>query len=72
VTIGFAVLASRWGVVEAGWVVYPLLAVTGLRVIFTDLTSGRTLVFVVALAAYGAALILSPRLLRSRRPQTQP
>jgi hypothetical protein len=72
VTIGFAVLASRWGVVEAGWVVYPLLAVTGLRVIFTDLTSGRTVVFVVALAAYGAALILSPRLSRSRRTQTQP
>jgi hypothetical protein len=69
VTIGFAVLASRWGVVEAGWVVYPLLAVTGLRVVFIDLMSGRTVVFVVALAAYGAALILSPRLARSHRSQ---
>jgi len=62
-----AVLASRWGIREAGWVVYPLLALTGLRVVLTDLASGRTVVFVIALAAYGTAMILSPRLLRTHR-----
>ena len=66
-TIAAAVVASRWGVREAGWVVYPLLALTGLRVVLTDLASGRTAVFGIALAAYGAALILSPRLLRTHR-----
>jgi hypothetical protein len=71
-TIAAALLASRWGVREAGWVVYPLLALTGLRVVLTDLASGRTVVFVIALAAYGAAMILSPRLLRTHhRHQTQ-
>ncbi len=66
-TIVAAVLASRWGIREAGWVVYPLLALTGLRVVLTDLASGRTGVFVIALAAYGSAMILSPRLLRTHR-----
>jgi hypothetical protein len=70
-TIAAAVLASRWGVREAGWVVYPLLALTGLRVLLTDLTSGRTAVFVIALTAYGAALIVSPKLLRTLRSQIQ-
>jgi hypothetical protein len=70
-TVVAALLASRWGVREAGWIVYPLLAVTGLRVVLADLASGRTLVFVVALAAYGAALITSPKILRSRRVQSK-
>jgi hypothetical protein len=71
-TVVAAVLASRWGIREAGWVVYPLLALTGLRVVLTDLASGRTGVFVIALAAYGTAMILSPKLLRThRRRQTQ-
>lgn len=70
-TIVLAVTASRWGVREAGWIVYPLLALTGLRVVLIDLASGRTVVFVIALAAYGAALIASPRLLRSHRPHTE-
>jgi len=71
-TIAAAVLASRWGIREAGWVVYPLLALTGLRVVLTDLASGRTVVFVIALAAYGAALIVSPKILRSGRRRFQP
>lgn len=61
-----AALASRWGIREAGWIVYPLLAATGIRVVFVDIASGRTIVLVMALAAYGAALIVSPKILRSR------
>lgn len=67
VALALAGVASYWRVREAAWVVYPLLAVTGLRVLLSDLGSDRTIVLVVALAAYGAALILSPRLLRTRR-----
>lgn len=68
-TIAAAFLASRWGIREAGWTVYPLLALTGLRVVLADLASGQTVVFVIALTAYGAALVLSPKLLRTRRRQ---
>ena len=67
VALAMAGVASFWRVREAAWVVYPLLAVTGLRVLLSDLGSDRTIVLVVALAAYGAALILSPRLLRTTR-----
>jgi membrane-bound acyltransferase YfiQ involved in biofilm formation len=65
VTVLLAFLASRWGVVEAGWLVYPMLALTGLKVVTQDLTAGRALVLVVALAAYGFALVVAPWLLRS-------
>ena len=64
VTVGLAVLVAKAGVVEAGWLVYPFLVITGLRMIAVDLSSGRTLVLVIALATYGVALIVSTRLLR--------
>jgi hypothetical protein len=65
--VGLALLASRWGVVEAGWLVYPMLVLTGLKVVSQDLGSGRAVVLVVALASYGTALVAAPRLLRSGR-----
>jgi hypothetical protein len=69
-TVGLALLASRWGVIEAGWLVYPMLVLTGLKVVSQDLGSGRAVVLVVALASYGTALVVSPRLLRSARGPT--
>ncbi len=66
-TVGLALLASRWGIVEAGWLVYPMLVLTGLKVLSQDLGSGRAVVLVVALASYGTALVVAPRLLRSGR-----
>lgn len=65
VTVALAFLASRWGVSEAAWLVYPMLALTGLKVVSQDLSAGRALVLVVALAAYGFALVVAPWLLRS-------
>jgi len=66
-TVGLALLASRLEIVEAGWLVYPTLGLTGLKVLSQDLGSGRAVVLVVALASYGAALVVAPRLLRSGR-----
>ncbi len=66
-TMVLALLASRWGFVEAGWLVYPMLVLTGLKVVSQDLGSGRAVVLVVALASYGTALVVAPRLLRSGR-----
>jgi len=65
VTVGLGALASRWGIREAGWLVYPLLLVTGLRLVVRDVLSGQTLVLVIALAAYGFALIVSTKMLKT-------
>ena len=71
VTVGLALLAARGRVSEAGWLVYPFLAVTGLRMVAVDLSSGNTLVLVIALTAYGASLIVSTRLLRGTRAPSE-
>jgi hypothetical protein len=63
--IGTIVLAwagrrPRWR--EAGWLAYPLLVATGLKVLFEDLPSGRAATLFVSFGLYGAALLLVPRL----------
>ena len=50
----------RWR--EAGWLAYPLLVATGLKVLFEDLPSGRAATLFVSFGLYGAALLLVPRL----------
>jgi hypothetical protein len=47
---------------EAGWLVYPLLVATGVKVLFEDLTSGRPATLFVSFGLYGAALLIVPRL----------
>jgi len=58
--------AERGGIREAGWLVYPLLLVTGLRMVVRDFLSGQTLGLVIALAAYGFALIVSTKMMKTR------
>jgi hypothetical protein len=58
---------------EAGWLTYPLLVLTGLKILFVDFPQGRPSTLFVALGLYGAALIVTPRLMRrevdtSQRP----
>jgi hypothetical protein len=69
VVVGLAFLSHRWGIVEAGWLVYPLLVLIGLRMIAIDFSSGKTVVLVIALAAYGTALIVSTRLIGRSNPR---
>jgi hypothetical protein len=47
---------------EAGWLMYPLLVLTGLKILFVDFPHGRPSTLFVALALYGVTLIASPRL----------
>jgi hypothetical protein len=47
---------------EAGWLVYPLLVATGLKVLLEDLPSGRAATLFVSFGLYGAALLVVPRL----------
>ena len=49
---------------EAGWLVYPLLVVTGIKLLVADFPQGRPETLFGALALYGVALIVAPRLLR--------
>jgi predicted tellurium resistance membrane protein TerC len=52
--------------VEAGWLAYPVLGFTGLKMLLEDLPRGRPATLILAFAFYGLALILVPRI-RSRR-----
>jgi len=66
------VLALAWAAgaahcVEAGWLVYPLLAVIGLKFVFEDLQASRPATLFLAFALYGTALIWGPRLRRGAR-----
>jgi hypothetical protein len=52
---------------EAGWLSYALLALGGIKLIVEDFPRGRPGTLFLALAFYGAALILAPRLRQSTR-----
>lgn len=47
---------------EAGWLAYPLLVATGLKILLEDLPSGRPATLLFSFGLYGAALLLVPRL----------
>jgi len=57
-------VARRWSLPEMGWLVYPLLALGGLKLVVEDLSEGRPSTLFLSLVLYGGALILAPRLLR--------
>lgn len=56
---------DRWQ--EAGWLAYPVLVLTGAKILLEDLPRGRPATQVLTFAFYGAALILVPRLRHRRR-----
>ena len=62
-------LALAWGArrgtwPELGWLVYPLVALGGIKLLLQDLRDGRPATLVVSLALYGAVLVLAPRLMK--------
>jgi hypothetical protein len=64
--------AGRWARrEELVWLVYPILALGGLKLLAQDVPQGRAATLVISFAAYGAALILAPRLLRRPSPATE-
>jgi len=72
-TLLLAALATRLQIPELRWVVYPILFALGVKILLQDLPAGRPLSIAVAFVFYGAALIMSPRLLRTHdRPAGQP
>lgn len=53
---------------EAGWLVYPLVFVTGMKLLLADFPQGRPETLFAALALYGFTLIAAPRMLRRVSP----
>jgi hypothetical protein len=51
---------------EAAWLTYPLLLIAGMKLVFVNFMQGRPTTLFAALAVYGAALIVAPRLLRRK------
>jgi hypothetical protein len=62
--IVLAVIGGRVTLVELTWIVYPLLAVTGAKLMLEDLPTGRPLTLFLSFAFFGLALIVAPRSLR--------
>jgi hypothetical protein len=65
--IGLGALAGADRVREALWLLYPLLVLSGIKLVIEDFTQGRAATLFVALVGYGLALILAPRLSRKSR-----
>ena len=60
--IGFAGLPRTGRFAAIGWLAYPLLAAAGLKLVLIDVRYSRASTLFAALAFYGAALVLVPRL----------
>jgi hypothetical protein len=55
-------LGARTRFREAAWLLYPVLIAGGLKLFIEDLPTSRPATLFLALAFYGGALILAPRL----------
>jgi hypothetical protein len=68
--LAIAALALAWAgrserFRESSWLLYPMLAAGGLKLLVEDLTRSRPSTLFIALALYGGALIVAPRLART-------
>jgi hypothetical protein len=70
-TLAIAWLGGHARLREWGWLVYPLLVGIGLKLMTQDFKHSRPATLFIALALYGAALIVAPRL-RRRLPKSGP
>jgi hypothetical protein len=60
-----AVAARREAWPELRWLVYPLVALGGVKLLLQDLRQGRPATLVLSLAIYGTVLVLAPRLTKA-------
>jgi hypothetical protein len=72
-TLLVAAVGRRERFHEWAWLVYPLLVFVGLKMVAQDFKYSRPATLFIALALFGIALILAPRLKRgAARPRFQP
>jgi hypothetical protein len=62
----------RWSLQELTWFAYPLLVAGGAKLLWEDLHYDQPVTLFLALALYGGALIVTPRLLRTSRSDSSP
>jgi hypothetical protein len=67
-TFVLALLGRRSHHRHWSWLVYPVLAAAGLKILVDDLPHGRPVTLFVDFALYGLALIVVPGMLRGRSP----
>jgi hypothetical protein len=66
---GAAAALGRWlPAGDQGWMVYPLLGVTAVKLLLQDVPQGRPLTLTLAFACFGAALLVAPRLAKAPAP----
>jgi hypothetical protein len=62
--LALSLLGRRKQFAHLPWLVYTMLILGGLKLLLEDLRVGRATTLIVSLAAYGAALLLAPKLVR--------
>ena len=65
--LALAGAAARHELLELRWLVYPLVALGGVKLLTHDVRLGRPVTLVASLALYGLVLVVLPRLARSPR-----
>jgi hypothetical protein len=70
--VGLAVAARKAPASELGWLVKPVLVLTGLKFLVEDLPKGRPLTLFLAFTCLGAALLLAPRLMKDKASTPPP
>jgi hypothetical protein len=70
--LGLALVARRGTWPELGWLVYPLVALAGVKLVLQDLRHGRPATLVLSLALYGVVLVLAPRLMKTVEAEAAP
>jgi hypothetical protein len=69
--IAFAWAGRRWDRRELTWLLYPLMILGAFKLVAEDFRQGRAATLWLSLVCYGGALILVPRLVRSRLARQQ-
>ncbi len=67
--VALVVAGRRTRLRELAWLVYPVIALGGIKLVVEDLPRGRPVTLFVGLAAYGIALMLASRTFRGRAPR---
>jgi len=62
--VALAWAGRRWSLQELLWLVYPMLVAGGIKLLWEDFQLDEPVALFVAMAAYGGALILAPRLMK--------
>jgi hypothetical protein len=65
VAVAIAWFGRRWSLLELTWLVYPVMTLGAGKLLWEDVPVGRPLTIFMALALYGGALLVTPRLVRS-------